>query len=459
MKTITVDFSSSKPVQPFYGGEVGENRAVYLDIIPSTDMSEDENIAIYYVAFTVEGGIILSETFNQGEDISISLGSIITEQRKVFFQLIATSSDGESVISKSPIVQLFLGKSITGEVIPDPVTGDTIYTEIARLVEAAEHIDLSEYYTKDEVDAIADSKVSDVQDEDGSSLVNEGVATIPKEVVEIYNQGVLIGTLAEINNMRRTKELKYQGFEFVYINQHTTSPVTYAVYYIRPQTAPQRPSLFRDIFNANYEITGAQEKVAEWSDENYTLSEKQKLAGIEVNAQVNVIESIETADGTIIEPVGKKITLPPIEKTVYEIQGTSKTGLEWYNLYKTSVLKYQGNEIIGAKFDDTTQIATFYYYADGIMGEGFFSISIDRNKSVAVDLAVKGTIHKHDNKSVLDKFGENGGNPTYNGNPIGGGGTSALTDDEIISVCSIIADFITDGTNIIGVDSTTALAF
>ena len=157
MKTITVDFSSSKPVQPFYGGEVGENRAVYLDIIPSTDMSEDENIAIYYVAFTVEGGIILSETFNQGEDISISLGSVITEQRKVFFQLIATSSDGESVISKSPIVQLFLGKSITGEIIPDPVSGDTIYTEIARLVEAAEHIDLSEYYTKTEVDDIVDN--------------------------------------------------------------------------------------------------------------------------------------------------------------------------------------------------------------------------------------------------------------------------------------------------------------
>ena len=33
------------------------------------------------------------------------------------------------------------------------------------------------------------------------------------------------------------------------------------------------------------------------------------------------------------------------------------------------------------------------------------------------------------------------------------------TDAEMIEVCSIFADFITDGTNIIGVDSTTALAF
>ena len=426
MKTITVDFSSSKPVQPFYGGEVGENRAVYLDIIPSTDMSEDENIAIYYVAFTVEGGIILSETFNQGEDISISLGSVITEQRKVFFQLIATSSDGESVISKSPIVQLFLGKSITGEIIPDPVSGDTIYTEIARLVEAAEHIDLSEYYTKTEVDDIVD----------------------------------------------------------------------------------------------NIKVT-------------------------------------------------------------YEINGTAKTGQEWFNLYQTAVLKYRGNDIIGGKYDESAGIATFYFYENGIMGEGFFSITIDGNKSIAVDLAVKGTIHKHENKSVIDKFSEDDGKLLYDGSPIGGdsklvelckteigvdysiytpseilqmkadgigmtykgrivttisafendvfvyywsqnelysvriapnkttqlngeGGTmlgnerikltgietgaqvniiekikkadgtelpitnktvtlpeaeAALTEEQIISVCSILADFITDGTNIIGVDSTTALAF
>ena len=30
--------------------------------------------------------------------------------------------------------------------------------------------------------------------------------------------------------------------------------------------------------------------------------------------------------------------------------------------------------------------------------------------------------HTHSNKSVLDKFGESSGNPTYDGNPIGGGG-------------------------------------
>ena len=34
-----------------------------------------------------------------------------------------------------------------------------------------------------------------------------------------------------------------------------------------------------------------------------------------------------------------------------------------------------------------------------------------------------------------------------------------VTDDEMITICSVFADFITDGTDIIGVDSNTALAF
>ena len=39
------------------------------------------------------------------------------------------------------------------------------------------------------------------------------------------------------------------------------------------------------------------------------------------------------------------------------------------------------------------------------------------------------------------------------------GNIDEVTDDEMITICSVFADFITDGTNIIGVDSTTALAF
>lgn len=69
--------------------------------------------------------------------------------------------------------------------------------------------------------------------------------------------------------------------------------------------------------------------------------------------------------------------------------------------------------------------------------------------------------HTHSNKTVLDKFGERGGKPTFDGDEIGGGGSAgALTNSEIISVCSTFADFIEDeGNDILGADSTTAIAF
>lgn len=374
MKTITVDFSSSKPVQPFYGGEEGENRAVTLDIIPSTDMSEDEDIAIYYVAFTVEGGIILSETFNQGEDISISLGSVITEQRKVFFQLIATSSDGESVISKSPIVQLFLGKSITGEIIPDPVTGDTIYTEIARLVEAAEHIDLSEYYTKTEVDTIASGKVdevpgkglstedyttaektklgtveagaevnkvidvldsdgnsvvgadrkarlpqsgggtiTDVQDEQGNSLVSEGIAVIPTgemlEIVESAEQGVVISkySRSEIYDFyTEGKALCCQGFPISTVVRGDN----YYLYFISGGYN-DTPYLSRREVKSDKTITSAQ-LVGYFTEREYTAAKDTKLSGIATGAEVNVIDTIKDSNGNPLPVTSKAVTLPAI---------------------------------------------------------------------------------------------------------------------------------------------------
>jgi hypothetical protein len=36
--------------------------------------------------------------------------------------------------------------------------------------------------------------------------------------------------------------------------------------------------------------------------------------------------------------------------------------------------------------------------------------------------------HSHNNKTVLDAFGDNGGQPTYNGNPIGSGETNTMTN-------------------------------
>jgi len=53
--------------------------------------------------------------------------------------------------------------------------------------------------------------------------------------------------------------------------------------------------------------------------------------------------------------------------------------------------------------------------------------------------------HSHSNKTVIDKFGEDsGGNPTYDGNPIGGGGSASDTFKNIVSAGTT---FVASGNN------------
>ena len=445
MKTITVDFSSSKPVQPFYGGEEGENRAVTLDIIPSTDMSEDEDIAIYYVAFTVEGGIILSETFNQGEDISISLGSVITEQRKVFFQLIATSSDGESVISKSPIVQLFLGKSITGDVIPDPVTGDTIYTEIARLVEAAEHIDLSDYYTKTEVDGIISPIEAELDDHETRIADLENADTGMVEIV-LGQGGMSKFTATEIGVMQKDRiTMCYKGNPISSILVMKLAGGQ-SIAYLGILYATGQGQVSAEI------LTIDDTKRITERDGGSMLSDamRSKLNGIEEQAQVNDIETIATADGTDLPISNKKVTLPAF------ILNTANNLTNYYlksETYDKATIDSLIGSISTLSFEvvqtlPVTDIQTNVIYlvpkSSAGTNDGYDEyIYINRNweliGSTDIDLTDYYTKEEVD-ELIEDLPGQ------------------SLTDEQIISVCSIIADFITDGTNIIGVDSITALA-
>lgn len=113
---------------------------------------------------------------------------------------------------------------------------------------------------------------------------------------------------------------------------------------------------------------------------------------------------------------------------IYAINGT-KTGYEWFNLYKTAVLKYKGNEIIGAKYDSSSKVATFYFYENGILGEGYFRITVDASKSIGEDLTPQGNIHLHENKAVIDKFSYEDGKLLYDGEEIGGGTITDVQDE------------------------------
>lgn len=193
--------------------------------------------------------------------------------------------------------------------------------------------------------------VTDVQDEQGNTLVNEGIATIPSEVVELLDgSGNLKYSIRQIFFEMPRAVMFYRGQLVISKNTTATTPIRYQLHYIRRNNySPYNYQLAYAEFNEDGTIVSQNNIEGRWSEQNYTYAELTKLRNIEERAQVNIIEKIKKADGTELPITEKTVTLPEAE--------------------------------------------------------------------------------------------------------------AALTEEQIISVCSILADFITDGTNIIGVDSTTALAF
>ena len=159
------------------------------------------------------------------------------------------------------------------------------------------------------------------------------------------------------------------------------------------------------------------------------------------------------------EPIGETVQYEPLLATAGDYSGTLD-GDEKIPIYDPDVgatRLYPLSEMASA--DDIEDLSEgLDGKVDKVTGKGLSTNDYDATEkaNVASNTLAR---HTHSNKTVLDKFGESGGKPTYDGEKIGGGGSAELTDDEIIEICSIFADFITDGTNIIGADSNTALAF
>ena len=74
-----------------------------------------------------------------------------------------------------------------------------------------------------------------------------------------------------------------------------------------------------------------------------------------------------------------------------------------------------------------------------VMVELYFDAAVDTDNPVEVDghnigaEVAANTLarHNHSNKETLDKFGETGGQPTYNGQPIGGGSVGDITAEDV----------------------------
>lgn len=218
MRHIEIDFSGKVPhITDKYAGEKGEHQAVTLDVIPEAAMSSDEDLAFYYLLFKVEGGLVASRTFNQGEDISVALWGQLTENRNVVFQLIGTNGL-ETIIAKSPIITLYLGESLEGTVIGIDDNRDSLIAMIGAF---------NERLTEDEqtiatLVASSQGDLAQTDDEAPDFVKNKRVSLLQNDANYITVDGV---RYYEVYN--GTGEIKVTGTELYLLFNTTKKPVCY----------------------------------------------------------------------------------------------------------------------------------------------------------------------------------------------------------------------------------------
>ena len=288
MKILTVDFTNDVPViSTRYGGELGEHQAVSLNIIPEKSMTEDEDLQFYYVLFKVDGGLVASRTFSQGEDIEIALWGQLTENRRLSFQLIGTNGT-ETIIAKTPILTLSLGDSLVGTVIGIDDNRDSLIAMIGafneRLDDDEEKLDTIETGAEENI-------IEQINDSEGNPLpIVDKVVTLPDS--------------SAIELVENATNLKYNAFE-----------IRDLLYAGKSLLMNGQPLLFIDVgtnFHYFYVGTGNTTVTVYRMNQSGTFYYKYWDVYLvrDPNAEQNKINAIKTADGTTLPISSQTVTLP-----------------------------------------------------------------------------------------------------------------------------------------------------
>lgn len=153
MRKITIDLSNSPYVVNSYAGEIGENNAVTLEIIPE----QNDGVICYRMIYAVDGGIYPSKEYEAADVLEIPITSELTLKEELTCQLVGYSEDRKSLICKSPIVKLYLGESLQGEIV-DPDTGGNFAEEMHEIETTITDPNTEEYYDFAQMETISNKK-------------------------------------------------------------------------------------------------------------------------------------------------------------------------------------------------------------------------------------------------------------------------------------------------------------
>lgn len=137
LRTVTIDFTAESPISQKEIGFVGEHNATTLEIVPPVDMSANEAISTYVIAFqTGNGAVLHSKPFARGEEITVDLWQQLTLSATLGVQLEGNDSDG-NLIAKSRFIRgLVFMPSPCGEEGKVDTGNDSLISEIAENTKA-----------------------------------------------------------------------------------------------------------------------------------------------------------------------------------------------------------------------------------------------------------------------------------------------------------------------------------
>ena len=134
MRTIQIDFTQAKTSVGKIG-YVGEHNQTEIVVTPPVDLSGDENVISYRIAFGVGENKVYSETYPKADTISCLLWQQVTAENTLGIQLEAYDNDGD-LIAKSAVVYGFLSPSVDGNDetadFTDPIIADITANTLAR---------------------------------------------------------------------------------------------------------------------------------------------------------------------------------------------------------------------------------------------------------------------------------------------------------------------------------------
>ena len=253
----------------------------------------------------------------------------------------------------------------TEQTITNKAVDITVPTKVSDIDNDLSFIDntvnnLVNYYTKTEVD----NKVSSVYKYQGSVNTYADLPSSGQVVGDVYN----VVTADTTHGIPAGGNVAWNGTAWDYLG----GDIDFSNYYTKAQV--------------DTSLNGKVDKVTgkQLSTEDYTSAEKTKLANIEANAAVNLIESI-SVNNTTVSPVNKNVNIPIKTINNESLLGTgnidtSSGGGTWGNIGGTLSNQTDLQDALDAKQDTLvsgTNIKTINNQS--ILGSGNISISSDES--------------------------------------------------------------------------------